>query len=152
MRFFGGCHDGVVTDTQLQVAFDTADPHSQARFWAEALHYEVEEHSALVGQLLDAGQLQPADVIELDGRQAFRDVSACRDPQGTRPRLFFQRVPEPKTTKNRVHLDIQVGAERAPSEVERLVDMGATVAWTTADRGPLTTTLRDPEGNEFCVS
>jgi hypothetical protein len=141
-----------VTDPQLQVAFDTADPHAQARFWAEALHYEVEDHSSLVGHLLDAGQLQPAEVIEVDGRRAFRDVAACRDPQGARPRLFFQRVPEPKTTKNRVHLDLQVGAEQAPREVERLVAMGASVAWTTSDRGPLTTTLRDPEGNEFSVS
>jgi hypothetical protein len=141
-----------VTDPQLQVAFDTADPHAQARFWAEALSYEVEDHSGLVDHLLDAGQLQPAEVIEVDGRRVFRDVAACRDPQGARPRLFFQRVPEPKTTKNRVHLDLQVGAEQAPREVERLVAMGASVAWTTSDRGPLTTTLRDPEGNEFCVS
>lgn len=141
-----------MTDTRLQVAFDTTNPHAQARFWAGALHYEVEDHSGVVGHLIEQGQLQPADVMEVDGRQAFRDVAACRDPQGTRPRLYFQRVPEPKTTKNRVHLDIQVGAEQAPSEVERLVAMGATVAWTSSDRGPLTTTLRDPEGNEFCVS
>jgi hypothetical protein len=141
-----------VTDTQLQVAFDTADPHAQARFWAEALHYEVEDHSGIVGHLLSRGQLQTAEVIVVDGRQAFRDVAACRDPEGSRPRLFFQRVPEPKTTKNRVHLDIQVGAEHAPKEIDRLVALGATVAWTTSDRGPLNTTLRDPEGNEFCVS
>jgi Glyoxalase-like domain len=141
-----------VTDKRLQVVYDTADPHAQARFWAEALHYDVEDHSGIVGHLLSLGQVQPADVIVIGGRQAFRDVAACRDPQGTGPRLFFQRVPEPKTTKNRVHLDIQVGAEQAPREVERLLALGATVAWTTSDRGPLTTTLRDPEGNEFCVS
>jgi Glyoxalase-like domain len=141
-----------VTETRLQVAFDTADPHAQARFWAKALHYEVEDHSGVVEHLLDAGQLQPADLMEIDGRRVFRDVAACRDPSGARPRLYFQRVPEPKTTKNRVHLDLQVGAEHAPSEVERLVSLGATVAWTTSDRGPLTTTLRDPEGNEFCIS
>jgi hypothetical protein len=141
-----------VTDARLQVAFDTADPHAQARFWAEALHYEMEDHSYVVNHLLGLGQLQPAEVIDVDGRPAFRDVAACRDLEGARPRLFFQRVPEPKTTKNRVHLDLQVGAEQAPSEVERLVALGATVAWTTSDRGPVTTTLRDPEGNEFCVS
>ena len=141
-----------MTEARLQVAFDTGDPHAEAGFWAEALHYEVEDHSYVVDHLLGLGHLQPADVVEVDGRRAFREVAACRDPEGIRPRLYFQRVPEPKANKNRVHLDLQVGAEQAPSEVERLVALGATVAWTTSDRGPLTTTLRDPEGNEFCVS
>lgn len=137
--------------TTLQVVFDTADPHAQARFWAEAVRYETEDHSGVVGQLLQAGQLQAEEAIEVDGRQAFRDVAACSDPSGAGPRLFFQRVPEPKSNKNRVHLDLQVGPEAAPAEVDRLVAMGAEVAWTS-DRGQLTTTLRDPEGNELCVS
>ena len=141
-----------MTETRLQVVFDTADPHAQARWWADALHYDVEDHTDVVEHLLGAGQLQPAEVMEIDGRRVFRDVAACRDPSGARPRLFFQRVPEPKTAKNRVHLDLQVGVEQAPAEVERLVSLGATVAWTISDRGPLTTTLRDPEGNEFCIT
>ena len=138
--------------TTVQVAFDAADPHALARFWAEALHYRQEDHSGVVTQLLAAGRLREAEVTQVDGRSAFRDVATCVDPDGVGPRLFFQRVPEPKTAKNRVHLDLQVGAERAPAEVERLTALGATVAWTTSDRGPLTTTLRDPEGNELCVS
>ena len=138
--------------TRVQVAFDAADPHALARFWAEALHHVKEDHSAVVDELLRTGRLDEAEVLEVDGRRAFRDVTACSDPDGTGPRLFFQRVPEPKTAKNRVHLDLQVGAERAPAEVQRLLDLGATPAWTTADRGPVTTTLRDPEGNELCVS
>lgn len=137
---------------RIQVTFDAADPHALARFWARALHYEREDHSGVVGDLLRTGQLQPAEVVEIDGRRAFRDVAACRDPDATGPRLFFQRVPEPKTAKNRVHLDLQVGPDHARAEVERLTALGASVAWTTADRGPLTTTLRDPEGNELCVS
>ncbi|MFI6759561.1 VOC family protein [Micromonospora sp. NPDC050417] len=138
--------------TRIQVAFDATDPHALARFWAEALRYQQEDHSALVTQLLASGMLKEDEVIEIDGRQAFRDVATCVDVDGTRPRLFFQRVPEPKTAKNRVHLDLQVGAAQAPAEVERLVALGATVAWTTSDRGPTTTTLHDPEGNELCVS
>lgn len=51
-----------------------------------------------------------------------------------------------------MHLDLQVGQDEAPAEVERLVALGARVLWTTSDRGPVTTTLSDPEGNEFCVS
>lgn len=138
--------------TRVQVVFDAADPHALARFWAEALSYQQEDHSGVVAALLDSGRLRDEEVIEVGGRQAFRDVAACADPGGTGPRLFFQRVAEPKTAKNRVHLDLQVGPQDAATEVERLVALGASVLWTTADRGPVTTTLRDPEGNELCVS
>ena len=138
--------------TRTQVVLDAANPHRLAGFWAAALHYEQEDHSGIVASLLAGGQLRDSDVVEIDGRRAFRDVAACVDPEDTGSRLFFQRVPEPKTAKNQVHLDLQVGARDAGAEVERLVALGASVAWTSADRGPATTTLRDPEGNEFCVS
>ena len=137
---------------RIQVAFDAADPHAQARFWATALAYDVEDHSGIVAQLVSAGRLSESEVIEVDGRRAFRDVAACSDPDASRPRLFFQRVPEHKTVTNRVHLDLLVGPEARAAEVDRLLALGATVAWTTSDRGPVTTTLRDPEGNEMCVS
>jgi len=145
----------------VRVTFDAVDAHRLARFWADALHYQKEDHSAFIAQLVAAGQLQPADVVDDEGRQAFRDVAACRDPDGAGPRLFFQNVPEPKTTKNRVHLDLNVGraaveAEnvgRAAVEAEaaRLMGLGATLAWTSDDRGAYAMTLRDPEGNELCV-
>jgi hypothetical protein len=138
--------------TRVQVVFDAADPHALVRFWTQALHYEQEDHSGIVRQLLDAGLITDEEVQEVDGRRAFRDLAACSDPDARGPRLLFQRVPEPKTAKNRVHLDLQVGPERRQAQVDRLVAMGATVAWVTADRGPVTTTLRDPEGNELCVS
>jgi hypothetical protein len=139
-------------DSTLQVVFDAADPHALARFWAQAMHYDVEDHEGVVTSLLDADQLDGDETVEIDGRLAFRDMAACRDPRGLGPRLFFQRVPEPKTAKNRVHLDLQVGEEAAPAEVARLVGLGARVLGATSDRGPLTTTLADPEGNEFCIS
>lgn len=137
---------------KVQVVFDAADPHALAQFWAEALRYRPEDHSGIVGQLVEAGRLREDDVVEVDGRRAFRDVAACADPDAAGPRLFFQRVLETKTAKNRVHLDLQVGPQSAAAEVDRLVALGATVAWTTSDRGPVTTTLLDPEGNELCVS
>ena len=137
--------------TDIQVAFDAADPHRQARFWADALRYEMENHTPVVDQLLAIGRLQPGDVVEEEGARGFRDVAACRDPDGQRPRLFFQRVPESKVVKNRVHLDLHVGAENVDAEVERLKDLGATEAWTSTDRGARCVTLRDPEGNEFDV-
>lgn len=138
--------------TGIQIAFDASDPHALARFWADALGYEVENHSELVGQLVAAGHMPESDVIQIDGHAAFRDVAAARDPGGMRPRLFFQLVPEPKTAKNRCHLDLHVGADTAQAEADRLVGLGATQAWITSDRGPVTHTLRDPQGNEFCVS
>jgi hypothetical protein len=133
----------------LQIAVDATDPHALARFWAAALGYEVEDHTEIVTGLLAAGHLGEDEVLTDGDHRAFRDVAACRGPG---PRLFLQRVPEPKTAKNRMHLDLQVGPEAAPGEIERLVALGAEVAWVTSDRGPVTTTLRDPEGNEFCVS
>ena len=53
--------------------------------------------------------------------------------------------------KNRVHLDLHVGADRAEAEAKRIIDLGASEAWRSTDRGGLCITLRDPEGNEFCV-
>lgn len=81
--------------TAVQVTFDTADPHSQAAFWAAALGYEVEDHTAVVDGLVTAGRLPAAAVVTLaDGRRGFAEVAACRDPDGVGPRLFLQRVPE----------------------------------------------------------
>ena len=77
--------------------------------------------------------------------------SACVDPEGNGPRLFFQRVPEGKAAKNRVHLDVNVGKDRIDAEVERLVAEGATRAGEKAEMGERWVVMRDPEGNEFCV-
>lgn len=135
----------------IQIAFDAADPHALAAFWADVLGYEVEDHSELVDSLVAGGRLTDAERIVVDGRPAFRDVAAARDPKGESPRLFFQRVPEPKTAKNRVHIDVRVPEERRQAESERLIGQGATLLWITSDRGPVTYTLQDPEGNEFCL-
>ena len=135
----------------VQITFDCADPHDLARFWAMVLGYQEEDHTNFVDSLLAEGALQPKDVLDVDGGRGFADVSACRDPAGLGPRLFFQRVEESKVVKNRVHLDLHVGHERVKAEAARLIEYGATMAWTSDDRGAYTITLRDPEGNELCV-
>ena len=89
-------------------------------------------------------------MITVAGRSAFRDVAACSAPAGVEPRLFFQRVPEGKTCKNRVHLDVHVDEDRKTAEAERLVALGAQVVDENTDRGPRTI-VQDPEGNEFCL-
>ena len=115
------------------------------------LSIAVEDHSALVDRLVADGRM-PADArILVDGRSAFRDVAACSDPTGVEPRLFFQRVPEDKVAKNRVHLDIHVDADQKVTEVERLAGLGARLIETHSDHGPVTHVMRDPEGNEFCL-
>jgi hypothetical protein len=136
---------------RTQITFDCADPHAQAAFWAEVFRIEVEDHSALVDQLVTEGRMPAQDRISVDGRSAFRDVAACRDSDGVEPRLFFQRVPEGKTAKNRVHLDIHVDEDQKQVEVERLSRLGAQLIATNSDRGPTTFVMRDPEGNEFCL-
>jgi catechol 2,3-dioxygenase-like lactoylglutathione lyase family enzyme len=136
---------------RTQVTFDTADPHRQAAFWAEVMGHEVEDHSALVDKLINDGLMPADDRISVDGRSAFREVAACSDPAGVEPRLYFQKVPEGKTAKNLVHLDIDVEPDHKPAEVARLVGLGAEMIDVHSDRGPTTYVLRDPEGNEFCL-
>jgi hypothetical protein len=138
--------------TPFQVVVDAANPHAVNRFWSAAMGYEMEDHHDLVRQLLDSGQITEDETIELDGRLAFKTAAASRDPDGVAPRLLFQTVPEPKTVKNRVHLDLHVGDERREAEVERLIGLGATRLWDGQQGPNRWVTMADPEGNEFCVS
>jgi hypothetical protein len=86
--------------------------------------------------------------------------SAVVDPDGAGPRIFFQRVPEPKTAKNRVHLDVRAGGdasgdarrERLTEEVQRLTELGAEQIRSVDEMGEHWIVMRDPEGNEFCVT
>ncbi len=140
----------------FQVTFDAADPHAQASFWAAALGYEVELHDDFIRSMLAAGV--PAEaVIELDGHLFWRTASAIRPPgvsdeEARRgQRLLFQAVPEPKQAKNRVHLDLNVGHDRIDEEVQRLLDLGATLLYRYEGPEGRWVTLADPEGNELCV-
>ncbi|WP_111765904.1 VOC family protein [Nakamurella deserti] len=137
---------------EIQITLDCDEPHELVAFWSTALGYEIEDHTAVVEGLVATGRLPEQAVVHTDHGTGFADLAACRDPEGRRPRMLLQREPGRPPGKLRQHLDLQVGAERADHEVARLVALGATVAWTSADRGVATTTLRDPEGNEFCVS
>jgi catechol 2,3-dioxygenase-like lactoylglutathione lyase family enzyme len=138
---------------QVQVAIDCADPHLLARFYAEGLGFRVEDHDERVRGLQAQGLLTDDDVVEIDGKLAFRTAAACGDPDGRLPRLLFQQVPEPKTVKNRTHLDFQFGSgEERDEVVERLAGLGARRLWD-GNQGPNAwVTMADPEGNELCVS
>ena len=138
--------------TSFQVVIDCADPHQLAEFWAAAVGYEIEHNDDQIRSLLAAGIAHDDDVMEWKGRMVWKTATAANDPGGTGPRLLFQLVPEAKTVKNRVHLDLRVGEERHEAEAERLVALGATRLWDGSE-GPYTwITMADPEGNEFCVA
>lgn len=141
---------------KLQVTIDCANPASLAAFWAEALGYVVQPPPD--GFKSWEAALTAWGVPESE----FGKASAIVDPTGAGPRVFFQRVPEPKTAKNRVHLD--VGVSDGPSAaaelrrvqirptVDRLVGLGATEVGETEEMGGFWVVMRDPEGNEFCVT
>ncbi|AGS71137.1 VOC family protein [Streptomyces collinus] len=143
-----------------KLVVDAADPHAQADFWAAALRYETEDNSALVERLLSLGALPEAATVDHHGRPAFRDLIAVRHPDdpvdpdsgtGLGRRLLFQRVPEAKTVKNRLHLDLHPRAGRRADEVARLESLGARVLREVKEAGGEWVLMTDPEGNEFCV-
>ncbi|MER7171223.1 VOC family protein [Streptomyces mesophilus] len=144
-----------------KLVIDAEEPRGQADFWAAALGYELEDHSALIGQLLAAGAVKPEEAPEWNGRPAFRDYAAVRHPDdpydentgmGKGRRLLFQRVPEKKTVKNRLHLDVHTAEGRdRDEEVARLEALGARELYRIKEPIGEWVTMADPEGNEFCV-
>jgi catechol 2,3-dioxygenase-like lactoylglutathione lyase family enzyme len=140
----------------VQITFDSADPAGLAMFWADALGYQVQappEGFESWEQALEAFGVPP---------ERRNDASAVVDPEGSGPRLFFQRVPEGKQAKNRVHLDVRAapGLEgdarmaALETEAERLVSQGATRLERHEPAPPLGAghiVMADPEGNEFCL-
>ncbi|MEY2450706.1 MAG: hypothetical protein QOD92_280 [Acidimicrobiaceae bacterium] len=137
--------------TKVQVTFDAADPHALASWWAELLGYEVEDHNDVVAGLLEQGIVSEAEVTRINGRLFFADAAAAADPEGNAPRFYFQRVPETKAGKNRLHLDIPVPPENLEPEVARVTATGATLVEYRSHPGHRWAVMQDPEGNEFCL-
>jgi Glyoxalase-like domain len=147
-RLYGGPMASV---KQIQVTFDCAEPERVARFWCEVLGYVVPPPPEGFATWDDFDRALPP---EHQG-SAF----ACIDPSGVGPRLFFQRVPEGKVVKNRLHLDVRVGTglvgeERLAAleaECARLVALGAVrVRLLPADdNNESCIVMQDIEGNEF---
>jgi len=143
-----------------KLVFDAGDPHQQAVFWAEALGYQIEDNSKLIEQLLAAGAVEKELCLEFQGRLFWRDAAAVRHPDdpfepfsgtGLGRRLLFNRVPEVKTEKNRLHVDIHSQGEREAT-VARLQEHGAKLLRHVKEPGGEWSVLTDPEGNEFCVA
>ncbi|GAB1643646.1 VOC family protein [Krasilnikovia sp. MM14-A1259] len=141
----------------FQVVIDCADPHPLADWWAETLGWQVEpSDEAFIKDIVAKGFATEADTTTHKGVLVWRDGAAILHPEappGGRPRrVLFQRVPESKSVKNRVHLDVRVGPEQSEAEHERLLARGATFLHRGRQGPHSWITMADPEGNEFCVS
>src|SRR5512146_820789 len=140
---------------EFQVTVDCAEPHVLAGWWAETLGWLVEpQDEAFIKRMISAGHAKESDTTVHNGALVWREGAAISHPEGTTraPRMLFQLVPEAKTVKNRVHLDVRIGADDVQRTVADLVVRGAKFLHE-GQQGPHTwVTLADPEGNEFCVS
>jgi glyoxalase superfamily protein len=141
--------------TRMQIVLDCADPGRMTVFWAQALGYREQEPPAGFDSWEDF--LRANNVPESE----WNSAGAVVDPDGVGPRIYFQRVPEPKTVKNRMHVDLNVGGPhgtpddvrraRIADEVARLEGLGATRLREVDEPLGYCWVMRDPEGNEFCV-
>jgi hypothetical protein len=144
----------MVSIRQVQITFDCREPELVARFWATTLGYTTPPPPEGFGSWDDFDRAAPADFTGAGH-------AAITDPTGAGPRLYFQRVPEGKVVKNRVHLDVRagtglVGDERLSTleaEAERLIAVGAVKLYTQVadDENESCITMQDIEGNEFCL-
>ncbi len=141
-----------------QLTIDANDPARLARFWAQALGYQPAPPAKPETTWYALYQAR------LGGAAAFDD--RLFDPEGLRPPIWFQQVPETKAGKNRLHLDLYpTGRDRGlpmdrrielvEAKVANLVGLGATVDHRTRHDDPddpgYFVVMHDPEGNEFCV-
>jgi hypothetical protein len=139
----------------MQLTFDAADPDRLADFWAEMLGYIKQPPP----EGFDDWQAWAASMGIPE--ENWGDASAIIDPEGKRPRIFFQKVPEPKTAKNRMHLDVPIGVKRGAdpairraaqdAAVAKAIAAGATELARKAEFGTDWVVMADPEGNEFCL-
>jgi hypothetical protein len=142
----------------FQVAFDAADPEALAAFWQQALSPLGYQPAPPPPGFPDwPAFLQSQGIPETE----WHSAAALVAPDGSGPRLFFQQVPEPKSAKNRVHIDLgSSGGPRVPIEqqrtavdaaVARLEQAGATLVERREELGIAWAVMTDPEGNEFCA-
>ena len=143
---------------RFQLVIDCADPDRLTQFWATALGYQVQPPPAGFDSWRTywLGVGVPEDELD-DGDDSLVD------PDGAGPRIWFQKVPEGKVVKNRLHLDINASGgrtvpietrrQRVVAEAERLIAAGATRVRVLEEEGldHYGETMRDPEGNEFCI-
>ncbi|HEV2888697.1 MAG TPA: VOC family protein [Jatrophihabitans sp.] len=151
--------------TEFQVTVDCLEPARLVRFWCEALGYVPEPPPAGFSSWYEylRGIGVPEDELQADSQAGDDFCDSVIDPDGRGPRIWFQKVPEAKQLKNRLHLDLEVGGgrrtpieerrRRIRAESQRLVRAGARQLGELDQDGldHFGITLQDPEGNEFCL-
>ncbi|HUJ08093.1 MAG TPA: VOC family protein [Streptosporangiaceae bacterium] len=137
----------------FQVTIDAAEPHPLAAWWAQTLGWAVEpQDEDFIRRMIAEGYATEAETMTYNGSLVWSSGAAINHPEGGRPRVLFQQVPEAKSGKNRLHLDVRVGEENVDAAVAELTARGATYLHK-ANQGPhWWITMADPEGNEFCVT
>ncbi|HEY7488973.1 MAG TPA: VOC family protein [Streptosporangiaceae bacterium] len=141
---------------RIDLTFDCADARLLAEFWKTALGY-IDEPPPAPSKTRDEWLAQFDEPGDEPGEVSEADAAWLCDPGGVGPRLSILKVPEPKTAKNRLHIDIRVPGDGSPderwsrirTEAERLVKAGGTVQQEFPGHH---ITMADPEGNEFCVA
>ncbi len=148
---------------RLSITIDCRNPGLLVPFWCEVLGYIPEAPPADHASWLAYWRAIGIPETELEGVN-HSTCDSIVDPSGVRPRIWFQVVPEAKTHKNRVHIDVDVTGGRSAdlarrreavdAEAARLIDLGAQLVATLAPAGAdyYAVTMADPEGNEFCLS
>jgi Glyoxalase-like domain len=144
---------------KFQLVVDCSDPERMVEFWTEALGYVIEPPpSGFESWTAFWRSRGIPDEENYDGNDSIVD------PSGVGPRIWFQRVSEPKTVKNRVHIDIEASGgrsvpfgtrkEKVDRAANRLTQLGATLLETSEDSGipHYAALMQDPEGNEFDIN
>ncbi|MFD9888660.1 VOC family protein [Amycolatopsis sp. NPDC059027] len=141
----------------FQVTVDAADPHVLADWWAETLGWQAEPtDEAFIREMIAKGYATEDETRTYKGALVWKAGAAIRHPdsppEGPPKRVLFQLVPEAKTVKNRVHLDVWVGAANVEEQREKLTARGATFLHSGRQGPHSWVTMTDPENNEFCIS
>lgn len=140
---------------KVQIVFDCKGPAKLAEFYAKALNYKLQDPPEGFASWQDA--LKAWNVPE----DEWDSASAIVDPDGTGPRIYFQRMDTPKLGKNRLHIDVNASEgptvslkkrkTQVKTRVERLKRLGAKQQRELEENGEYCVVMLDPEGNEFCV-
>lgn len=149
----------MLTPIEFQVTLDCDDPHELAAWWAETLHWELEPtNEGFIRQMVELGHATEAETRQWRGQLWWATGAAIGLPEAAEAvgcrRILFQKVPEAKTVKNRMHLDLRLAAADGELDAARdaLLARGAAFLHEASQGPHRWYTMTDPEGNEFCLA
>lgn len=139
------------TALSVQVTIDSSTPHDLADWWSQTLGWQIEpQDEGFITSMIDKGYASEADTVRHNGELRWREGVALVPPPGG-PRILFQYTADPKTVKNRVHLDLRDVPQNRTALYDDLAARGARELWRGRQGPQEWVTFADPEGNEFCA-